>query len=292
MPRHRLSQHAMDAIFKLEAQQLGSALARRFGIALPPIVRHFPTELPVVDVHLEQLDSVFVLANEDLLHLEFQTAHRRETLPRFLLYDAYLVDAFRRRIHTVVFYGVQVSAAPTVFDGGAVQYMVYNVLLGEEDGEAIAQHLRRQLGRGSGLSPEDRLDLIFLPLMRHIRDRREVLIETVALAQQLPERQQRQAVAALIGLGHQYLDEAELDIMVEGLMGTTLGQRLLERGREEGQREGLEQAILRVLTTQVGPVPSAVCDQIARVEDLQRLEALLDRAMAAQSLEEFTQALP
>jgi hypothetical protein len=36
-------------------------------------VRHFPTELPVVDVHLEQLDTVFELADGSLLHLAFQT---------------------------------------------------------------------------------------------------------------------------------------------------------------------------------------------------------------------------
>ncbi|HZS92463.1 MAG TPA: hypothetical protein VFE42_33865 [Chloroflexota bacterium] len=291
MARHRLSQHAMDAIFKLEAQQLGAALGRRFGINLPPIVRHFPTELPVVDVHLEQLDSVFELADEDLLHLEFQTVHRRETLPRFLLYDAYLIERFGRRVHTVVFYGAQVDVTPDPIDGGSVQYSVYNVLLGQEDGEATYQRLQQQLERSSGLSAEDRLDLIFLPLMRHVRERREVVTETVALAQQLPERQQRQAVAALIGLGHQYLDEEELNILVEGLMSTTLGQRLLERGREEGQREGLERAILHVLTTRVGPVPPAMRTRLAEVEDLQRLEVLLDRAMNAQSLEEFAQAL-
>lgn len=281
----------MDAIFKLEAQQLGAALGRRFGINLPPIVRHFPTDLPVVDVHLEQLDSLFELADEDLLHLEFQTAHRRETLPRFLIYDASLIEVSGRRVHTVVFYGAQVSVAPATLDGGAVQYSVYNVLRGQEDGEATYQRLRRQLQQSSGLNAEDRLDLIFLPLMRHVRERREVVAETVVLAQQLPERQQRQAVAALIGLGHQYLDETELDIIVEGLMSTTLGQRLLERGREEGQREGLERAILHVLTTRVGPVPPAMRTRLAEVEDLQRLEVLLDRAMNAQSLEEFAQAL-
>ena len=61
MPSYRLSQHAMDVVFKLEAQLLGGALARRFGLDLPPVVRYVPTDLPVADVHLEQLDSVFEL---------------------------------------------------------------------------------------------------------------------------------------------------------------------------------------------------------------------------------------
>ena len=129
MPSYRLSQHSMDVVFKLEAQQLGSALARRFGIDLPPIVRHFPTELPIADVHLEQLDSVFELADDSLLHLEFQTAHRRDTLTRFLIYDAALYERFGRHIHTVVIYGSRVAAAATRLSFGAVEYKVETVLL-------------------------------------------------------------------------------------------------------------------------------------------------------------------
>src|SRR2546430_2123895 len=135
MPKYRLSQHSMDVIFKLEAQQLGAALARRFGIDLP--------------------------------------------------------------------------------------------------------RLAARMKRGAGLTPEARLDLIFLPLMRHQRARREVVVDTVALARQLPERQQRQALASLIGLGHRFLTDAELDTLLEGLMSTNVGQRLIERGVEQGRQEGI-----------------------------------------------------
>lgn len=149
MPDYRLSQHSMDVVFKLEAQQLGSALARRFGIDLPPVVRHFPTDLPVADVHLEQLDSIFELADERLLHLEFQTVHRRETLPRFLVYDAYLYERYERPIAAVVIYGANVSVAATTIAGGAIQYSVSNVLLGQQDGEATYQRLSAQVDKGN-----------------------------------------------------------------------------------------------------------------------------------------------
>src|SRR5438128_6312182 len=111
MPKYRLSQHSMDVIFKLEARQLGAALARRFGIDLPRVVRYFPTDLPVADVHFEQLDCVFELADGSLLHLEFQTEHRRETIARFLVYDAQLYERYGRPIHTVVIYGANVAVA-------------------------------------------------------------------------------------------------------------------------------------------------------------------------------------
>jgi hypothetical protein len=259
------------------------------------VVRYFPTEVPVADVHLEQLDAVFELADGSLLHLEFQTEHRRETLLRFLLYDVYLHERTAREIHTVVHYGAGVAVAAAELRFGVVQYRVENILLGQEDGEATYARLRAAVEQQGSLSPEERLDLIFLPLMRQARPRREVVQGALALAQRLPERQQQQALASLVGLGHRYLSDEELESVLEGLMGTSLGQRLIEQGREQGlvqgREQGLREAIVRVLTRRFGVPPASVTARLARVEDLQRLDALLDSALAAASVEEFTQAL-
>jgi len=284
---YRLSQHGMDVVFKLEAEQLGAALGRRFGIDLPAIARHFPTDLPVADVHLEQLDSVFELVNEWLLHLEFQTEHRRTTLARFLIYDAYLYERYERPIITVVIYGAGVATAAEEIDANAVRYTVYNVLLGQEDGRATYQRLKALVESGNGLSPEDRLDLIFLPLMKQRRARRNVVRDALALARQLPEDQQRQTLASLIGLGHRFLTEAELDTVMEGLMITPLGQRLFDKGVGQGRRD----AVLGVLTKRFGPLPASAEKRLTSVEDLQQLGALFDSALSADSLEEFMQAL-
>jgi len=287
MPDYRLSQHGMDVVFKLEAEQLGAALGRRFGIDLPAIARHFPTDLPVADVHLEQLDSVFELVNWWLLHLEFQTEHRRTTLARFLIYDAYLYERYERPIITVVIYGAGVATAAAEIDANAVRYTVYNVLLGQEDGRATYQRLKTLMESGNGLSPEDRLDLIFLPLMKQRRARRNVVKDALALARRLPEDQQRQTLASLIGLGHRFLTEAELDTVMEGLMITPLGQRLFDKGVGQGWRA----AILEELNERFGSLPPSFEKQLAPLEDSDRLKELFHVARTTSSLAEFTQAL-
>jgi len=284
MPDYRLSQHGMDVVFKLEAEQLGAALGRRFGINLPAIARHFPTDLPVADVHLEQLDSVFELVNEWLLHLEFQTEHRRATLARFLIYDAYL---YERPIITVVIYGAGVATAAAEIDANAVRYTVYNVLLGQEDGRATYQRLKTLMESGNGLSPEDRLDLIFLPLMKQRRARRNVVKDALALARQLPEDQQRQTLASLIGLGHRFLTDAELDTVMEGLMITPLGQRLFDKGLEQGRRD----AVLDALSKRFGPLAPSIEKRLTRVEDPRQLRELFSSALAVDTLEEFMRTL-
>jgi hypothetical protein len=167
---------------------------------------------------------------------------------------------------------------------GVVQYDVRNVFLGRDDGEETYQRLRARVESGSGLEPEERLDLVFLPLMHNARPPVEIVSGALALAQQLPEEQQRQTLASLIGLGQRFLEQRELDALLEGLMATSIGQQLIERGFEQGLAKGKRDDVLKVLTKRFGAVPAAWSEQLQQVNDLERLDALLDAALAAQSL--------
>lgn len=74
----------------------------------------------------------------------------------------------------------------------------------------------------------------------------------------------------------------------------TWADRILLRGREQGQQEGLRvarQAVRRVLIQRFGPLPSSITMQLDQVGDPQRLEALLDVALSASALGEFESVL-
>src|SRR5271166_9908 len=101
MAEYQVSAHALDVIFKLEAEALATALPKHFGVAIPRIVSHFPTELPRLDVHLQQLDRVFLLEDTSLLHMEFQARYLLIDLVRFGQYDFSLFDAYGRLVRTV-----------------------------------------------------------------------------------------------------------------------------------------------------------------------------------------------
>lgn len=117
------------------------------------------------------------------------------------------------------------------------------------------------------------------------------VVDTVALAQQLPERQQRQAVASLIGLGHHFLTATELNTLLEGLMMTPIGQRLIDRGIERGIEQARRQDILDVLRERFGALPPSLGDQLASIADVEQLRVLLRTAVSAGSLEEFAREM-
>jgi hypothetical protein len=82
---------------------------------------------------------------------------------------------------------------------------------------------------------------------------------------------------------------------VEELMGTNLLLKVLgderQKGIEQGVQQGIEQGILRTLRRRFGDMPDELAGQVVRVSDADRLVSLLDAAVDARSLDDFTGAL-
>ena len=137
------------------------------------------------------MDALFELADGSLLHIEFQTRHRKRDLDRFLEYDLHLVKRYRLkgvehiRIHTVVIYGAGIHSASDALDYGSIRYGVHNLFLGSQDGRATLQRLEDRLAAGQPLTADDLLDLALLPIMRWKRPMARVLDSAAAIVRRL-----------------------------------------------------------------------------------------------------------
>jgi hypothetical protein len=289
---YQVTAHVLDTLLKHEAAYLADALSEHFGLRLAPIVEPFPTELPQLDLHLERLDSVFLLADGKLLHLEYQSTFDHDTLPRFLQYDAVLHHATDRTIRTVVIYGPGVLSAPSALHFSVPPYRVRNIFLGRRDGERVYRQVQRTLDQGGALSAGERIDLLFQPLMRQKRrSQPQVFRDALAQAERLPEVDQDRAIASLLALAYHVLGEPALNSLVEELMSSNLLVKVLsderQKGVEQGIEQGVRQAILHTLRRRFADVPDPVIAQVAVISDQDRLAALLDAAIDASTLDEF-----
>ncbi len=311
-----VTQHALDVIFKLEAESLSAALSGYLGLTLPPIVRHYSGELLRLDVRMERLDTVFELADSRLLHLEYQSTYDREDLLRFLRYDVGLYQKERRQIETVVIYGPNVTAAPSELSLGSVHYRVTNVHLGTRDGEETYRRLQAHVAQRQPLGEREQLDLVFLPLMANQRPTEEVIRSALDLAQHLPqERERLRTIGALLALAYHYLRGEAFDRLMEDVMAKNLLENVLARslqegfdrgfaqGREQGLAQGLEQGleqglvqarregILKALASRrLDPTPALV-ERLAEVEDPALLDVLFDVALRATTLAEVERVM-
>ncbi len=74
-------------------------------------------------------------------------------------------------------------------------------------------------------------------------------------------------------------------------MATTMYEAIQREGRVEGRVEGKAEAIVSVLKSRFGAVPATVQRKLMKLRDSSRVEAMLELAVACQSLKEFQKAL-
>src|SRR5919204_318875 len=154
-----------------------------------------------------------------------------------------------RQRPTRLLYGAGIRSAPDTWQSGSLTFRVQNILVGQEDGDAVLQRLREKATRDEAFTAADRVDLILSPLMRQSRPVQDVLREAVPLTQRLPEAQQEPTVGALLGLAYHYVQEDVVRAILEELSMANPLQDLIDervargeirgkaRGKIEGKRE-------------------------------------------------------
>ncbi|MCL0081373.1 hypothetical protein M1N64_04010 [Peptococcaceae bacterium] len=93
-----------DLIFKMASEAFKHKMLHFLGVDAPEITEILPTELPAIEANVKHTDFIFRLADESLLHLEFQIGYTGEDTYRFLTYDVRLHKKYRQKIRTVVVY--------------------------------------------------------------------------------------------------------------------------------------------------------------------------------------------
>ena len=92
-------------------------------------------------------------------------------------------------------------------------------------------------------------------------------------------RRSRDERDALVDIIRQYIqDDKELETMAQ-----TTAEFLIEQGKAQGKQE----AVLKLLQLQFQHVPETLSREIRNIDNLTRLDTLLEQAMTAQSLEEI-----
>ncbi|WHE06073.1 hypothetical protein PGH24_07770 [Thermoanaerobacterium thermosaccharolyticum] len=134
-----------DIILKSMAQEFKDKSLKFYGINVPKIVTVIPADLPVIEVKEDRLDFIFLLEDDSLLHMEFQTTNKKADIKRFLQYDARLYGKYERKIRTVVIYSGKIEEAISRLDVGSIIYKVDQVFLAKYDGDKIYKELNEKL---------------------------------------------------------------------------------------------------------------------------------------------------
>ena len=240
-----ISKHAKDIIQKHAGVLFKNSTLDFFGIKTAGIKEILNVEQPVVEVKMSSSDLIFLLEDDTLLHFEFQTRYSEADLIRFAKYDLHIYENERRKITTVIIYISDVKEADTEMRIGSMLYKPEKIMMVDYDGNTIYTELDAKFKSGEKLTDVDMLKLLFLPLMSNTVPRDELVINSVKLAQTIPDKVKRDAcIAATFAFTSKYLSETKFNELLEAIKMTDLAAIIMEEGWQKGRQEGRNEGII------------------------------------------------
>ena len=209
-----ISRQAKDVIQKLIVTVHRDAAIAWLGLDVPPVVDTLSPDIPVIEIHENLLETVFLTEDGCLLHLEFQT-NPIASLDRFLAYATALGLRHHRPVRTVVVNLFARKELPASLDWGSLRYTVQHIFVGDRDADATLRRLRAKAPAAWDLT--DDLDTAFLPFMHSPHSQQALLEQAVALAAnpRLPKTHRQYASALLSGMTVAFIPPEVLKFLKE-----------------------------------------------------------------------------
>ncbi|MBE6059474.1 MAG: DUF4351 domain-containing protein [Clostridium sulfidigenes] len=232
-----------DAVLKKAMEFFKDNAVSFFGIDTR-IIASAETEIKNIDIKTNYTDYLFYTEDGGYLHFEFQTTNKKDDLKRFLYYDVSLFYKEGRKVRTLVIYSSGIENVETYIDAGTIKYDIEAFYMKNLNGDEKLEYLRGKISKGEKLTGEDILTLTFLPLMRSKKNKSDVTIESIELAERIPESNEKlQCLTLLYALFDKFGDEISKKKFKEVVTMTEIGKMIREEGIKEGIKEGKAKGI-------------------------------------------------
>ena len=240
--------HSEDLALKSAAAYFGAELIHWLGIR-ERAIRAVPTEMVELETRHMYEDFLYEMENGMYYHFEFESdSISTEDLKRFREYEASTARIYNAPVITYVICSSGVKKLRDSITEGINTYRVRLVRLKDENADQLLKQLPEK--STADLTREDIIPLLFSPLMGGRSSQKERILQCIEVLRNaeatFPKNDIRKMEAILYIFAVKFLDDTELESIKEAVAMTKLGQMIwndaLEKGREEGEKIGQEQA--------------------------------------------------
>ena len=155
-----------------------------YGLDLPKIINFRPTDLPRITADERFADHIFDLEDGSHAIVDYESKYLRKNFVKYANYISRVLgrdmaedDGYRLRFITI--YTGEVQSAPSELDFGCMVIKVEQVFLSRIDGSAEYEKINKKINSDEGLSDEDLMRLIILPLTEKGTDAKRLMADRV-----------------------------------------------------------------------------------------------------------------
>jgi hypothetical protein len=238
-----------DILFKILSDHYPHISFKIYGLDLPAVKEVLPTELPDISANTRHADGVFLLEDDSLLIVDYESASGAENLLKYGHYAFRTLERYwrtRKKIYKIfiaIVYTSDVESAPASLDTGSLRIDVKQIFLHNIDGSAVVSHMRAKLETEQELSDEDILRLIVAPLAKSKLSKQELLEECVSIAKEMrDESSQAFTVAGLLVVSDKFVNREYSSRIRRWLNMTKVGQIIQEEINAAAEKAAMETA--------------------------------------------------
>jgi len=241
-----------DIIFKILSENYKNKSLAVYGLDLPSIKEALPTNLPAVHLDEKRADNIFMLENDTILILEYESSSEAKNLIKYGHYAFRVAEAYYKekphKVAIVVIYTGDIKSAEDSLDLGCMQLKIHQVFLSAFNGNTIYAELERKVRAKESLSDEDVMRFIILPLTAK-NDKQELIETTVSLVKEVEdEYKQSFIIAGILSATDKFIDK-NYSNKLKGWLKMTKVARLFEEEKIEAINTKLNERMIEVAKT-------------------------------------------
>lgn len=178
-------------------------------------------------------------------HFEFQSKNEGvEGLKRFRAYEAVTSYQYKVEVSTYVLYSGNIKNPMTELKQGGSTYRIIPIIMKDRDADKLIAALQEKIKRGEEITRQDLVPLSLCLLMggeTPLKDRVRSAYEITRKAENVNPEEVEKVEAVLYVMAEKFLESMDMDEILEEISMTRMGQKLVNKGREEGRIAGREE---------------------------------------------------
>ena len=203
---------------------------------LPAIKAFLPTDFPAIEANDRIADHVFVLEDNSIAIVDYESSFKNENKVKYLeyatrLYKRYFDPVRPIKIRIIVIYTCKVQSANSSINAGALNLNVEEAFMSHIDGDAELERIKTKFRNGEELTDEDLMRLIILPITQTKNDDISEMINKVTdFAEEMKRTNVEGYVFILAAMSvamKNYITEEQKNRILEVLKMTSLIQDLV-----------------------------------------------------------------
>jgi hypothetical protein len=227
---------------------------------------------------------MFLLEDDTLLHIEIMNDEIKTDLQSMFTYDMSIVLRYRIQVRTVILNFGSRQDGKIMRNFGSMHYEVQIVDLSSIDGDKVYEELSQKITSGYLLNKRDKLNLAFLPFMKHSVSFSEALRKVILLIESIKDEEERMAyVAVITEIASRFGGYEVVDIVKECLMDTEVGLRI----KDEGKKDGMRDSLLIILLHKFDSLPDYINHAIINQQNESILMDWLRKATGINTIDEL-----